>query len=668
MSTVRHSLPPRMLTALLLVLAVVAAPHAMRLPLWLTAAVVAVGLWRAAIAWRGWAAPPRWALVGLTLALTAGVVAAYGTLLGLDPGVALVVAMAALKLLEMRRRRDTLVLIHLGYFLVITQFLYSQAIPAAGYMLAGVWGLTAVLIAVTRETGGDRPWAHGRLAALLVVQGLPLMIILFILFPRVSGPVWGLPERTTAVTGLSDHLAPGAISRLSRSGTVAFRAEFRDRPPPAGQRYWRGPVLTRYDGRTWRRDSGSRGATPEAVNRGRTVAYTVMLEPHYRRWLFALDLPAGAPGDGRLTRDLTPLAAERVRQLRRYRGRSYPDFRVQPELPAAARERYLGLPAGVHPEARRLGRKWRQAAEAPAEVVERAVGYFRRGGFRYTLTPPAPGKDWVDGFLFETRAGFCGHFAGSFAVLMRAAGIPARVVTGYLGGEMHPEGDYMIVRQSDAHAWAEVWLAGRGWVRVDPTTVVSPARADSGLGGSVPSGEPVPMMARPERGWIQAVRLQLDAAETAWNRWVLAYGPELQRRFLGRFGLGEWPRMVAAMAAGLVLAGGLVAAWVLLRRRPARDPAAAAFRRLERKAARAGLPRRSGEGPRDFGERLAAAFPERAGALRAITATYLRLRYARSAEAEDLARLRRGVRALRLPAAGEATEGGQRWLRIWPRP
>jgi transglutaminase-like putative cysteine protease len=651
-----QALPPRTLTALLAVLAAVAAPHAARLPLWLTAVVAAVGLWRVGMAWRGWSGPRRWLKVALTAGLGAGVAASYGTLVGLEAGTALITAMGALKLLEMRRRRDTLVLIYLGYFLVVTQFLYTQAVPVALYLLAGVWGLTAVLIAVTRETPGDRPWVHGRLAAVLVAQGLPLMVILFILFPRVSGPLWGLPEQGAAVTGLDDHLSPGAISRLSRSGAVAFRAEFADEPPAADRRYWRGPVFTRFDGRSWRPPRRRAGEAPEAAGTGAPVAYTVMLEPHRQRWLFALDLPAVAPEGGRLSANMAPLAGERVRQVRRYRARSHPDFRLQPRrLPDRAR--YLRLPDEVQPRARALARGWRRAGADPAAVVERGLTYFRRGGFRYTLTPPTPGKAWVDGFLFETRAGFCGHFAGAYAFLMRAAGVPARVVTGYLGGAMHPGGDYMMVRQSDAHAWVEVWLDGRGWLRVDPTTAVSPERARDGLGGAVASGEPVPMMARPERSWLKAARLQLDALDTAWNRWVLAYGPELQRRLLSRFGLGEWPRMVVALAVALVAAGGLVAAWVLVRRRPARDPAAAAFARFERRLARAGLVRSPGEGPRDFGRRAAAALPEQAAAVDAITDRYLRLRYAANAGPGELRALRRAVARLRVPRATTKGEG-----------
>jgi transglutaminase-like putative cysteine protease len=635
-----------MLGALLLVLGVVAAPHLLRLPPWLGLGVAAVALWRLRDARRGRPLPPRWARVGLTLAATAAVGVAFGTLAGLEAGVALLVAMGALKLLELRRRRDALVLIYLGYFLVAAQFLFTQAPATAVYLLGGAWALTAMLIAVTRESGKGEPWAHGKLAVQLVAQGLPVMLLLFVFFPRLGGPLWGLPDSGGGATGLSDRLSPGSISRLSQSDAVAFRVTFEGEPPAPDRRYWRGPVFTTYRDGEWRPGRRRQGEPPTRSNRGEAVAYEVMLEPHRRYWLFGLDLPAAAPADGRLTRDLSLRSEDRVRELRRYRLRSFPRYRAQPRLPAAERQRYLALPEGAHPRARELGRKWGEVAGGPEAVVARARRYFRRGGFRYTLEPGKLPPNWVDRFLFESREGFCGHYAGAFAFLMRAAGVPARVVTGYLGAEPNPGSDYHIVRQSDAHAWVEVWLAERGWVRVDPTTEVSPQRASSGLGEAVPADDPVPMMARGDGGWLADLRLRLDAAEMAWNRWVLAYGPGLQRQFLGRFGLGEWPRMVAAMAGGLGLVGLLVAA-VVLGRRSRTDPAAAAFARLEGKLARAGVVRRPGEGPRDFTERAAAELPRAGEAIRAAGGEYLRLRYGPGGDPRQAARLRRKVRRLR---------------------
>ncbi|MFA9460203.1 transglutaminase TgpA family protein [Thiohalorhabdus sp. Cl-TMA] len=632
-----------LVTALVAVLGGVLAPHLVRLPLWLGAGVLGVGMWRVWAARRGSALPGRPARVGLTVVVAGGVGAAFGTLTGLQAGVALLTAMAALKLLELRRRRDALVLLYLGYFLVAAQFLASQAPWTVAYLLAAVWGLTSLLVAVSREAWGEHPWAHAGLAARLALQGLPVMLVLFLFFPRLGSPLWGLPDQGRAVTGLDDRLAPGAISRLSRSDAVAFRATFDGAPPPAGERYWRGPVLAAYDGGTWRPGPGREVSPPRIESRGRPAEYRVLLEPHHREWLFALDLPGGAPGGARVSGRFELLTGEPVHRVRRYRVRSFTEHRIGRGLSEQRRARFLELPPDAHPQARALAREWRRATADSAAVVARGLRYFREGGFAYTLTPPELDGNWVDAFLFGSRRGFCGHYAGAFTFLMRAAGVPARVVTGYLGGTRNPSGDYLIVRQADAHAWTEVWLPDRGWVRVDPTTAVSPARAEEGLDGSVPEDDPVPLMARADGGWLRGVRLRLDALETAWDRWVLGYDAEAQRAVLGRVGLGQWPRMVGALAAGLVLSGGLVALLVLWRGRVRSGPVEAAFGRLERKLARAGLPRHRAEGPRAYAERVAGSRPDLAREVRDLARLYIRLRYEERGGPNDVRSLRRRV-------------------------
>ncbi|KPV39688.1 hypothetical protein AN478_11285 [Thiohalorhabdus denitrificans] len=648
-----------MVTALLAVLGGVLVPHLAHLPLWVTGGVAAAGLLRLWIARTGRGLPPRWLLAGLTLGGTAGVWAAFGTLADLAAGVALLAAMGGLKLLELRRRRDALVLLYLGFFLLAAQFLFSQAPWTVAYLLGGMWVLTALLVAAGRDAEEESPWAHAGLAARLVGQAVPVAAVLFLLFPRLDGPLLGLPEEGSAVTGLDDRLAPGAVSQLSRSDAVAFRATFADAPPPPGQRYWRGPVLAAYDGREWRPAAASEDPPELGGEAGSELDYRVLLEPHSRRWLFALDLPARDPGGARRNGNAVLRTEEPVREVTRYRMRSRLHAGLREDLSGEARDRHLRLPKEAHPRARALAEEWRREAANAGEVLRRALAHLRRQDFAYTLQPPAYGENWVDGFLFEDRRGFCGHYAGAFAFLMRAAGVPARVVTGYLGGEPNPAGDYLIVRQSDAHAWTEVWLPEEGWVRVDPTVAVSPARAEEGLAGSVPEEDPVPDMARSEGSWLRDVRFRLDALETAWNRWVLGYDAQVQRDVLGRFGLGDWPRMVAGLAAGLVLAGGLVAGLVLWRGRTRREPAVAAFARLERKLARAGLRRHPAEGPAAFGERAAAALPDQAEAIRRAISAYIRLRYTLEGAPEGLRELRRRVAEVRVPRKPKAAGEGQ---------
>lgn len=620
------SLP--VISALTVTAVAVLVPHVTHLPPWVTAAFVLLCLWRYWGARRGQPPPPRWLRIVLTLAATVGIILTFGTITGRDAGVSLLTLMTALKLLELRDRRDTFVAIYLCYFLAATEFLFDQSLPLLAYLLAVVWLATAVLIGLARQTPVRRPWEHARTAAVLLLQALPVMLVLFLLVPRVAGPLWGLPENAHAgVTGLSDTMSPGSISRLSRSDAVAFRVDFEGTPPPPARRYWRGPVLSRYDGRTWHR--AERDAPPPDIAFGDSgLSYTVYLEPSNQYWLPALEMPAAAPEGATLTGAYEVKSPHRVYETMRYRLTMHSDYRLQPRLSAEARRRLTRLPAHRHPHARALARRWRRRYDRPRAVAAAALRYFHDRPFVYTLRPPTLGRDTVDQFLFDTRRGFCEHFASAFTVLMRAAGIPARVVTGYQGGKENPNGDYMIVRQSDAHAWSEIWLRGRGWVRYDPTAAVAPSRVEAGLGASVPADDPVPAMARPGNGLLKRLRLQWDTVNALWNRWVLGYGPDLQSRLMGRIGLASWQRAALALVTAITALLAVLAFLTLGRhsRRPA-DPVLEQYRRLGRKLARAGFPPRPGEGPRDYCRRVAASRPEWRAQLEAIIGLYTALRY-----------------------------------------
>lgn len=510
-------LPLPALTALLLIMALAAAPHARHLPAWLTLLALACGIWRYALARRSERLPPGWLRTLLTIATVLGIYASYGSLLGRDPGTALLVAMAALKLLEMRRRRDVHVLMYLGYLLAATQFLYDQSIFMIVYLAATGWALTVLLIVAHQAQPPVNPWRYAGLAWTLLLQALPVMLVLFVLFPRLAGPLWRLPDDARgASSGLSDTMSPGDISHLSLSADVAFRVEFEGEPPPPADRYWRGPVLSSYDGRTWRQAAGS--ASLAAVEHSSDlVRYAVQLEPHNRRWLFALDAPLAAPAHARWGDGLLLEASEPVHERRRYALTSALDYRFETQLAPEMRARHLALPAHAHPRARALAASWKREGLADHELLAAAAAFFRSHEFSYTLSPPALPMDPVDQFLFETRRGFCEHYASALTVLMRAAGVPARVVTGYMGGEINPLGGYMIVRQSDAHAWTEVWLQGQGWTRVDATGFIAPHRIEYGLAEALSAEEPVPFLAR-SSGLLKALHLQWDALNTGWNR------------------------------------------------------------------------------------------------------------------------------------------------------
>jgi protein-glutamine gamma-glutamyltransferase len=627
-------------------LVLVAAPHAERLPIWLSALMGAICLWRIYLARMRLELPARWLLIVIVLSAAAGIYLQYRTLFGRDAGVALLVLMVSLKLLETRSQRDGMVLIFMSYFLVITNFLYSQSIATTIYLLACVWFITAAMIGLqyTREQAGFRNQL--RSAGFMLAQSVPLMLILFLLFPRVQGPLWRMPsDARSNVTGLSESMSPGTINQLALSDGVALRATFEDKPPRHSQLYWRGPVMWDFDGRTWHIARFTRTSLKfEAMSA--PVRYAVTLEPHNRRWLFALDLPGILPPNASATSDFQLRAARPVENRFRYEMQSHLNYEYGKDDNQWYREQALQLPQGYNPRTVAHARALRARYADDASLVQEVLATFRREKFIYTLEPPLLGTHTADEFLFNTRSGFCEHYASAFVILMRAAGIPARVVTGYLGGELNPFGSYMIVRQSDAHAWAEIWLSGKGWTRVDPTQTAAPARGESGVAAAVPSRDALPFSVRGDSPILHRIRLTIDSAANAWNQWVLGYDIERQRTFLARVGFDDatWRTLaIAIIIAATLITLALALSTLLLRRRQLRDPVTRAYEAFCARLARAGYARYPAEGPMDFASRLSVERPEIAIAVASITQLYIALRYGASPRHEEIARLQQAV-------------------------
>ncbi|MBX6421700.1 MAG: DUF3488 domain-containing transglutaminase family protein [Nevskia sp.] len=644
----------RMLLHMLAVLGVVLGPHLARLPLWEDLFVATVAGWRLLATLRGWRPLPALVRTLLAVAALAGVYASYGRFSSQVAGVALLVAMAALKLTELKARRDVMVMVLLMYFVLVTHFLFSQEIWTIAYLLGCTVLVTALLIEANHTAAALPLPVTLRRSGAMIVQSLPLMVLLFVLFPRIPGPLWGLPADSGAArSGLSDSMAPGDFDRLVESDAVAFRVRFDGPAPPMRSRYWRGPVLSHFDGRRWTVDRRpDNGAAAILKGKGSPYRYEITLEPQRRRWLFALELPDPAflPPDARLDAEGQLVARAPVRERRAYRLVSYTDGRLQPDLPAALVRAFLQLPHGYNPRTLALARRWRAEGLDDRALIARALTMFREQDFVYTLHPPLLGRDSIDEFLFDTRKGFCEHYAAAFTVLMRAAGVPARVVTGYQGGEKNEFGDYYVVRQSDAHAWSEVWLPDSGWLRVDPTAAVAPSRIENGLGVALRGTGELPAFLDPGRRgyrWRYELAARWDWINAQWNRWVLGYGPDLQQAFMRRLGLVDWTRMILALtfSTTAVLAGlGLL----LLREyapRPERDPALREWRRMQRRLARAGLVQRPNEGPRDFARRVAATHPEWAADLQRALELYLSQRYLQAPDAQRQRALRRAVAA-----------------------
>ena len=627
-------------------LILVIAPHATRAPWWLTLLTLCLYGWRIYFAVNRAPLPSRWLVLGVAAVAMLGVWIEHRTLFGRQSGILLLMVFSGLKLLETRTHRDAAVCAFLGYFLVVTNFLYTQAIPTALVMALGVFLLTATLVGFSAP---QRPMpANLRTSALLLAHAAPAALALFVLFPRVPGPLWGLPQDAySGMTGLSETMSPGMLSSLALSDSIAFRAEFQTPPPPQAVRYWRGPVLWDFDGRTWSAGSSffTQFVPPE---RGRaTYRYEIVLEPHNRYWLFALETAASLPERARMSYDGQILANAPVRTRMRYDVTSVVLPEPQPTESPAALRRALRLPANFNPRATALAREWRAGSADEAEIVTRAIAFLRQGGYTYTLEPPLLGEDSVDEFLFATKAGFCEHFSSAFVFLMRAADVPARVVTGYQGGELNSVDSIVSVRQADAHAWAEVFMPERGWVRIDPTAVAVPGRLDRSMAAAVPQASALPLLMRPELEWLRGVRDRWEATVHKWNVWVLGFNPERQRELMASVGVrdADWRALTAALFAFLGALTLVLLAWSLRRfARP--DPVQRAWRAFCRKLAARGVERAPSEGPRDFSARAARALPAARHAILRIGSLYIALRYGAGASADAVTRLRKMVRQL----------------------
>lgn len=622
-------------------LAVVLAPLLRALPLVTCAVFGVLLLWRALLWVRRAPLPGKWVL-GLTgvatLVVTLALAMRTGGNIGRDLSVALLGAFLVLKLMESHTVRNGVLVTQLCCFLLLSQVLFDQPPWLAATMLATVALLLRNWLLLLHPQARARV-SPVRVLARLVLMGLPCAAVLFLLFPRLDHPLWRLPQTAdTAVSGLSDRMAPGSVGQLILSDELAFRVDFVGAPPPLDTLYWRGMVLWRFDGQTWTAASMRQRPAAESVPNSADATggapgvfdYNITLEPTRQRWLFALDRGQSIEardGTGRSI-DGEFISTQPVDQRVRYHARSRLPERNRADdarpLDPLTQQMALALPPG-NGQARALAAQW--AALPPAERVSAALKLFGSAPFAYTLEPEPLQDQQIDDFLFRTHRGFCEHYAGSFVFLMRAAGVPARVVVGYLGGEVNAVSGDIIVRQYDAHAWAEVWLDGRGWVRVDPTAAVAPQRVERGLAAAVPASEFRSRRAE-EPGWLRSVRWGLDGLISGWNSWVLGYDRNRQARLFAWLGLDAAdPRAVLWGVSGLFLLAALPLLWQ--QRKPKPDPVQAQWQRLCDRLARHGCTRGAAEGPMAYAERAAAQFPQAAQALRNAAAGYVALRYGR---------------------------------------
>ncbi len=625
------------------------APHVPFLPIWITVAFLGCAAWRLAIEKRRGMLPSTWIRAVLALGCFLGVLATYSSISGVGPGSALLAVMAALKLLETRKRRDQFVLLFLSIFLVMSSLLREQYLWSLPYLIVS---LLVIMTAWLRMSAGESESAQQSFATggRLLLYAAPLAIAMWIFFPRISTPFWAVPIDTSrATSGLSETMSPGDISSLSMSDAVAFRVTFDGPVPVPRDRYWRGLVLTSFNGRTWTgpQPSISRSAPERIVPTGESIDYQVTLEPTQQQWVFALDMPTRwSLARTHMGRQQQLSRTTPIDQRVAYEVTSYTKYRVDLQLSDMRKNWNAALPDDSNPRTAQLAREMHAEAGSDRDYIDAVLQKLNREDFYYTLEPPPLGRDPVDRFLFETRRGFCEHYASAFAVLMRSVGIPTRIVLGYQGGEINPMGGHLIVRQSDAHAWNEVWIDGLGWWRVDPTAAVAPERVEIGASDAAFDGIGEAWGFTAPSRWVHQVTMAWDALNAKWNEWVLGYGPDTQNAFMRWLGMHEptWRKMtltLIALVVGLVM---LISLLLMIRYAPPKkDEAALLYQRFVRKT---GVEPRTGETARVFALRVRDNVKMPAETVDDVTAAYLDARYG---AADDAAteRLRSAVAAIR---------------------
>ncbi len=671
---IAYQIPRNSLALLMVAQVVVVIPYLFHLSPWIIAVGLFCGYWRSGVYQGRWDYPRRWIKAVLVASSVGGVVVSGVGMFSLEAAASLLILAFALKLIEMKGRRDAYLVIFLGYFTIATQFLFDQSIAVAAYQVIAVVVVTAAMVGLNQLASRVNPLESLRVAATLILQALPLTVVLFLFFPRIA-PLWTVPLPSTSTTGISDRMKPGDVAQLIRSDELAFRVVFEDQVPPNRELYWRGLTYSRFIDGTW----SVGGLLPEwdpiarpAPERGAyAIDYEVLLEPTQSDWLFALDVAQARTPGVTLSRDYRLEAPDPVLSVFRYRVSSYPDlpmdaYQTETGLPDNLRRRETWYPEEDNPRIQRFAAGlWREAGGDPNAFVAAVLDQIRSQPYFYTLSPPQlEDRDSIDRFWFDTRRGFCSHYAGALVFMLRSVGVPARMVGGYQGGEVNPVTGHVMVRQYDAHAWAEYWLPGAGWRRVDPTFAVAPARIEQGLNAALSAEDRASLSALTSARFeglalFRDLLFWADSLEHRWNLWVIGYDTHLQSNVLqGLLGKITAARVGAAMLAGGVVSLGAVALLLFWRRRPApRHPVERTFARFCERVAAAGWRRPPGEAPASFIRRIAASGGLAEDQADGLIADLDRLLYNPAAEwgSRDLRALRAQLRRLQFRLAFAAT-------------
>ena len=646
---ISYQIPRAALGWMLISVLLVIIPLSVRMPLWISVIAIVCIFWRLLIFTGSLNFPGRLtriAVVVFTLIISVSQMQNLGV--GLDSAASLLALGFVFKLIEMRQKRDIYVVISLCFVMLMVAFLYSQSVVMTLYIAAVVIIITGAMIALNRsplivDTAGTLA-----MAGKIFLQAVPLTVVLFMVFPRIA-PLWAVPiQSNSGTTGVTDEMSPGDISQLGRSGDLAFRVQFENiLPPPHQDLYWRGLVLDAFDGETWRRTRSSSLSSSAALSNflwnseqririgGTGTYYNVILEPTQQPWIYGLHLSQPQSRNVFQSRNFELFNNGRITQRLSYDLLSFADNQTDLILRDSARSRSLGLPTTGNIQSREFARQLRASVNSDRAYAFAVLAHFQRNQFFYTLNPALLGENRIDDFLFSTLEGFCEHYASTFAFLMRAVGIPSRVIVGYQGAEYNRFENYMMVYQYNAHAWNEIWLEGEGWVRFDPTAAVSPERIEIGVEAAL-RNDPAfleeslfPAMRLGSFSWLNTMRLRLDAIEYEWNRRVVNYDEEVQFELFERlFGeiTEEKVLLLLLGLAGIVILG---VALTVIRIEPGsgHDPVTKLYLKVSRELEKIGLARLRGEGPLNYRDRVAAANPELAGVMGELTALYVELNY-----------------------------------------
>lgn len=648
-----QSINQRTLVFLLASIGLMTFPHVFHVPMPIISFFFLLLIWRFVGVWRPEYLPNQVLVLLLLFSGIALLVVMHQGVFGRDAGTAVFVVALGLKLLEIKTQRDLYLIIYLAFIVAASQFLYLQNILMAGYTLLVSISLLGTLICLNSQSLSNIQSL--KVAGKILSQALPLMVILFIFFPRVEAPRWSfLKKNNQAITGLSDTLEPGSISQLGMSGERVFRAKFSGKIPPQHQRYWRGPVFSYTDGKKWTqtRNTHFKKFLDKVEFQGTAYKYKVLMEPQTKNWVFGLDMPAFFAKPLYENGSHQLLTTKPVHKRVEYSITSYAQYNTGYITKTELGDN-LQLPGKPEKNISALVTEL-QGFDAPPEVyIKNLFAHFRQNDFYYTLRPPLMQDNPIETFLFESKAGFCEHYATAFVYLMRVAGIPARVVGGYQGGEYNATGKFIEVRQANAHAWTEVWLSGRGWVRYDPTTAVAPERVEQNINieqqiaNNAVSFAPIQLDSQ-ALSYLKMARNVWSSVDYSWHRWIINYDRKHQLGFLADFGINSLKAMLYWLVGLIAVVTLFMSIYVLRKQTPKLDKAQGYYVKACKKLVGIGLVRQDSEGANDFAVRVIDKVPQLKDSFMQITQLYVQIRYGKQTEKLQLQKLKASTAAFRV--------------------